>query len=532
MIKPQPGAILLVMHMTIGIPNALLAYRYGALWESFFCGLGCDVLFSEDTTQPMAERGIAYSVGECCLPLKVFLGHVCGLMGKCDYILVPRFEHLEKSEEFCVRFWGRPDIVVNTFPKALLLSYNLQGQKAGNELFCFLRMGRILGQSDIRILRACRGGKEAQHRVDTALQQQGQALQTEKLKILLAAQPYIIHDPWMGAALERILRECGAEPIFADRCERLACRERSTEITGDLYWTMNKEIIGAIPLLKEQADGVILITAFPCGTDSPVNELALRRVRDLPVTHLVLDEQQAKEGVSVSRVMGVWFLLLGQSDRRSLRQSGGYLRHTVGANGVDSVSQSLAYADRGYDGILHLKSFGCIPELSAAPALTNLSRDKEIPILSLSFDSHTSETGIQTRLEAFSDMLRMRKEGLDGNRRETGIDIGSVSTKGVVLDGDNRILASDYQWTESDPVAAAKRIVLSLQKQLYGRIAVRSVGTTGSARRLVGAMLGVSAIKNEITAHAVGTLSRHPDVRTILEIGGQDSKMILNDPHR
>ena len=57
-------------------------------------------------------------------------------------------------------------------------------------------------------------------------------------------------------------------------------------------------------------------------------------------------------------------------------------------------------------------------------------------------------------------------------------------------------------------------------------VRVRAVGTTGSARRLVGAMCGATVVKNEITAHAVGTTYLHPDVHTILEIGGQDSKII------
>lgn len=139
-----------------------------------------------------------------------------------------------------------------------------------------------------------------------------------------------------------------------------------------------------------------------------------------PFSNFYLEKQLARDGVSVSRAMGVWFLLLGRSDRRSLRGAAGYLDHTVGANGVDSVSQSLSYARRGYDGILHLKSFGCIPELNATPALLNLSREEGIPILQMSFDSNTSEIGVQTRLEAFSDMLRMRKEGQDERNREPG----------------------------------------------------------------------------------------------------------------
>ena len=109
-----------------------------------------------------------------------------------------------------------------------------------------------------------------------------------------------------------------------------------------------------------------------------------------------------------------------------------------------------------------------------------------------------------------------------------GMDIGSISTKGVVIDQKNNILASDYLWTEGDPIGAAKRVVASLKKQFDSQnFEVVSVGTTGSARRLVGAALGASMVKNEITAHAVGTLALYPSVRTIFEIGGQDSKIIL-----
>jgi len=128
-----------------------------------------------------------------------------------------------------------------------------------------------------------------------------------------------------------------------------------------------------------------------------------------PFSNFHLERQLADQGISVSRAMGIWFLLLGRSDELSLRQSGGYLRYTVGANGVDSISQSLAYAGKGYDGILHIKSFGCIPELNAGPALTELCRRENIPLLQMSFDAHTGETGVQTRLEAFIDVIRMRR---------------------------------------------------------------------------------------------------------------------------
>lgn len=109
-----------------------------------------------------------------------------------------------------------------------------------------------------------------------------------------------------------------------------------------------------------------------------------------------------------------------------------------------------------------------------------------------------------------------------------GVDIGSISTKGVIIDEENHILASSYLWTKGNPIDAVKALVSQLEKQVEKQeITILGIGTTGSARKLIGAMLGASVVKNEITAHAVGTLFLHPDVRTILEIGGQDSKIIL-----
>ena len=109
-----------------------------------------------------------------------------------------------------------------------------------------------------------------------------------------------------------------------------------------------------------------------------------------------------------------------------------------------------------------------------------------------------------------------------------GIDIGSISTKGVIIDKDNNILYSGYLWTEGNPIEAVKRLLNELKKDFdFTKYKVVAIGTTGSARRLIGTILNASIIKNEITAHAIGTISLYPDIKTILEIGGQDSKIIL-----
>lgn len=118
----------------------------------------------------------------------------------------------------------------------------------------------------------------------------------------------------------------------------------------------------------------------------------------------------------------------------------------------------------------------------------------------------------------------------DKTKAYLGFDIGSISTKAVVVDDNNKIYAKTYFWTEGDPIGATKRVLDDIKKQLeVHNVSIIGVGTTGSARELIGAILEADIIKNEITAHAMGTLAFHPDIKTIFEIGGQDSKIIVID---
>lgn len=114
------------------------------------------------------------------------------------------------------------------------------------------------------------------------------------------------------------------------------------------------------------------------------------------------------------------------------------------------------------------------------------------------------------------------------NKLYMGIDIGSISTKGVIIDEYDNIIASSYLYTEGNPIKAVKNVVKNMREEIdLNKYQVVSVGTTGSARKLIGMLLGANTIKNEITAHAIGTIRLYPEVRTIFEIGGQDSKIIL-----
>ncbi|RDV84725.1 acyl-CoA dehydratase activase [Ammonifex thiophilus] len=107
-----------------------------------------------------------------------------------------------------------------------------------------------------------------------------------------------------------------------------------------------------------------------------------------------------------------------------------------------------------------------------------------------------------------------------------GIDVGSVSTKLVVIDETGEIKFETYLRTEGGPIQAIQKAFRQLNEAM-GEIEVAGVGTTGSGRRLAGIMVGADVIKNEITAHATAARWVEPNVRTVIDIGGQDSKIIF-----
>lgn len=108
-----------------------------------------------------------------------------------------------------------------------------------------------------------------------------------------------------------------------------------------------------------------------------------------------------------------------------------------------------------------------------------------------------------------------------------GIDVGSISTNLVLLDGSGRVLHKKYLRTHGQPMKAMQTGLLGLAKKMNGALTISGVGTTGSGRYLAGILIGADVIKNEITSHAVAALHYEPEAHSVIEIGGQDSKSII-----
>ena len=117
-----------------------------------------------------------------------------------------------------------------------------------------------------------------------------------------------------------------------------------------------------------------------------------------------------KMGVEVYRETDLTYLLIGKKLRlrRMIKKSKNYIKYNLGADASLSVFNSLKAAKEKYDGIIHMKSFGCIPEINAINIMKRISNEYGIPLMELSFDAEDNEVGIDTRLEAFYDMIEER----------------------------------------------------------------------------------------------------------------------------
>src|SRR4030042_1934319 len=102
-----------------------------------------------------------------------------------------------------------------------------------------------------------------------------------------------------------------------------------------------------------------------------------------------------------------------------------------------------------------------------------------------------------------------------------GIDIGSVTTKVAALNRDDELITSLYLPTQGKPIETVQQGLRQVKEQLPDDISICGVATTGSARYLAGVIVGADLVKNEITSHAVAALRHIPQVKTIIEIGGQ-----------
>ncbi len=136
-----------------------------------------------------------------------------------------------------------------------------------------------------------------------------------------------------------------------------------------------------------------------------------------PYSNCHIEDELSRNGVEVHRPLDVTTLIRHAIGHRAhIREmidgAAPYVTRHIGAEGTESVARTMAAIRDGFDGVVHLKPFGCMPEVNAMAALQRISREHTFPILFVSCDAQSAEAGLRTRVEAFCDMLRIREAGV------------------------------------------------------------------------------------------------------------------------
>ena len=284
----------------IGIPRGLMLYRDGILWKNFFENLGYQCIVSEKSDRRILEEGVQLAIDETCLPFKIYLGHVKELIGKCDAVFIPRMGGYENREKMCTRYQSLPDLVENIFRgssvKILTVSYDWYDHTKEEKVY--MELGLSLGKTKKEIKRSYNQAKKEQENWFRSREKsQGRILEEKGIKILLAGHPYVLHDAYMGCGISDILKNMGHKVLYTDYVDRESALKRSYHFSKVMPWIVNREMTGAIMRLKDKVDGIVLVSAYPCGPDALVNDMLMRKIKGLPVLQLTLDAQEGMAGI-------------------------------------------------------------------------------------------------------------------------------------------------------------------------------------------------------------------------------------------
>lgn len=338
-----------------------------------YSSLGIDVVYPPPITKKTVEMGVKLAPQNACFPLKVTLGNfiesiekgadtlfMAGGVGPCRFGYYAQIQRIILEDlGYQVRF------VLLDHPRYGWLPF-LQALRAmSGKTLSPLRIGRVVSLA-WKILRFT------------------EDLEAQRRALRCRADDKDLLDAIIDGAIDR-LRSVSSEAKFEG-------------IKKDA-----EEAINSLELCENQAlIRVGIVGEVYVAQEKRINFNVEKLLGDLGVyVHN-----------SVSTVEYVLHTLPFTKSKEKLeawQMAKPYLRRFVGGEGIDSVGSTIRYARQGFDGVVHLYPFTCMPEIVAKSVLTRVKEDFNLPILHLAIDEHSGEAGLVTRVEAFVDVLERRK---------------------------------------------------------------------------------------------------------------------------
>ncbi|MEO0079654.1 MAG: hypothetical protein ABIK44_03140 [candidate division WOR-3 bacterium] len=335
--------------------------------------LGADVVLPPPPTRATLELGTRLAPEMMCIPFKVTLGN----MVKCLEMGADTLIYVSGSWSCRFGYYGRlqADILSDLGFRFELL------QLRHDQLPLIARkIISLCGSFPRALLRTIRMFRLGWYK---------SIVVEEAERLAQKTMPYVQRPLECQSLLSKILREIGqtSEPA------RLRFLRRSLP---DRFSALSRNGRTRVPRIRLVGESYCVLEPF-------INFNIIQRLGTMGVL--------VDPFLTARRWLGFHGFRLGASDvKRARRASRPYWRYCVGGEDENSVGQLILAARTGYDGVIHLHPFACMPGTVVQPTLAQLSRELNIPFLSLSLDEHTAEASLVTRLEAFVSLLEKRQQ--------------------------------------------------------------------------------------------------------------------------
>jgi len=311
----------------LGLPRALFYYYYAPWWETFWQALGVEVIVSPPTSKEIMDKGVSLAVAEACLPVKVYYGHAAWLAGQVDALFVPRLVSVQKKSFICPKLMGLPDMLrasLKPCPPIIDTVIDLSRRPEQGLKVAVKDMARAVGFKGKEVALA-REAAIKRYQLWLTEQQRGLAAaingnlspglngvattgfctgesHRKTLQVGIVGHAYILYDRYLVMDIPGKVKRLGGQVILP---ENLAPDEVATacrQLPKRLFWTLGQKIMGSALNLMQQDSiaGIIHLTAFGCGPDSLVGDLAERYARRCgrPFLLLTLDEHTGEAGIN------------------------------------------------------------------------------------------------------------------------------------------------------------------------------------------------------------------------------------------
>lgn len=341
----------------IGIPRSLLYYYYFPFWLKLFSELGVEILISEPTSRDNLDQGIKKSLSEICVPIKVFFAHLLNLDQKNpDYIFIPRFKSIRKDTVFCPKFLGLPDMVNYSLKdlKAEIISDQITAKT--ENIAQFSNHQELAATLNI-----------SKRKMKSALKK-AEILWKRFRKLLLEGH---FIDDFLGIENIEILEKLISK--FENSKELIKNEEKNLKFVKN----------------DEELDIAIIAYVYNL-YDQYINLDLLNRLREMGVrlhTFSMVKEKDIEKELSKLRKPMFWE----------------FTNKLYGAAEYYLKNEKI-------DGMIHLTAFGCGPDSILGQILEIDSKKYDKAFMTLRIDEQTGESHIITRIEAFVDLLRLKKE--------------------------------------------------------------------------------------------------------------------------